>query len=111
MNVNKVYYYNGEFDRPEKVVSIVHWANSFMLKHKHTSPAYIVAKRIKNLCIKHYRFERGSDIRFDEEWEDNPILMLNWILDRYPSGNCRLVRFDKKGNFSPYNLDLRPRLD
>lgn len=111
MKVKIDYYDITKFDRPDKVTEIVHWAKRIMKANKMDSPKYLVAKRIKSLCLKHYKLMRGSDARFDEIWENNPELMLQWILDRYPSGECKLVRIKKKQNFSPYNIDLQPLSD
>lgn len=108
MRVHKSYYLDGKFDRPDKVTHIVRWANQLMKEIKdQQDPRFLVAKRIKSLCLKNYRLSKNSDARFYSKWEEFPRLMMEYILDRFPDGRCMLVRKNKKGNFEPSNLEIR----
>ena len=109
MRVHKSYYLDGKFDRPDKVTHIVRWANNLMKRINESSdPRLLVAKRIKSLCLKNYKLARQSDARFCNQWEEHPGQMLAWILESFPDGRCMLLRKDKKGNFEPNNIILKP---
>lgn len=106
MKVHKSYYLDGKFDRPDKVTHIVRWAN-IMEKHEDRTVA-LVAKRIKSLCLKHYKLIRGSSARFCTKWEEHPEDFMTFILTQFPNGKCKIVRRNKTKDFEPANVDLRP---
>ena len=109
MKVNKDYYDSARFHSPGVVDSIVTWCNGHMRGFKsHTHPEFLVAKRIKSLCLKNYKKARGSTARFCREWEESPRSMMEWILKEFPDGKCKLVRHDKAANFEPSNITLKP---
>ena len=110
MKVDNKYYDTDKFDRPEVVKHIVKVCNIMERKAKKEGniPWVLVAKRVKSLCLKNYKLCNGSTARFCKEWETWPGEMMKWILDQFPSGKCKLVRHDKKADFKPLNITLKP---
>ena len=109
MRVGKDFYDSSRFHSPGVVDHVVTWCNAHMRAFKSRShPEFLVAKRIKSLCLKNYKKARGSTARFCKEWEESPQLMLTWILEQFPNGKCKLVRHDKAADFEPSNITLKP---
>ena len=109
MKVTKDYYDSERFHCPGIVAHIVTWANAHMRGFKSRShPEFLVAKRIKSLCLKNYKISRGSTARFCKPWEEQPQAMMEWILKEFPDGKCKLVRHDKTADFEPSNITLKP---
>lgn len=110
MRVKKDFYNEVRFDRPEVVKRIIKWCSKQeqACKAAEDRPGYLVAKRIKSLCLKNYKLVKGYTARFCKEWEERPEEMYAWILTQFPNGRCKLVRHDKKADFEPSNLTLRP---
>lgn len=109
MKVHKSYYLDGKFDRPDKVTHVVRWANALMDEEKE-GPKFKLAKRIKSLCLKHYKINRDSPVRFCRVWEEQPQRFMHFVLDEFPDGECRILRKIKSGPFSPDNVVLAPKV-
>lgn len=110
MKVDKDYYNSYRFDRPEVVKHIVEVCNATerTAKKDGNKPWVLAAKRVKSLCLKNYKLCNFSTARFCKEWETYPDEMMKWILDQFPDGKCKLVRHDKKADFEPLNITLKP---
>lgn len=111
MRVKADYYSAETFDRPEVVQHVVGWCNKAEMQFKQNkqSAEFLIAKRIKSLCLKNYKLANGHTARFCEEWEKHPENMFSWIHAQFPSGKCKLVRHDKKADFEPTNITLKPQ--
>lgn len=111
MKVHRNYYKtSGKFDRPEVVAHVARACNQAMREARKDEDAvrFAVIKRVKSLCLKNYRIRKGYTARFCKEWEEDPIAMVNWILEQCPNAKCMIVRKDKKADFEPSNIFFRP---
>lgn len=109
MKVGKDYYDGQKFHSPGVVDHVVTWCNAHMRGFKGKAhPEFLVAKRIKSLCLKNYKKIKGSTARFCKEWEESPKAMMDWVLQQFPDGKCKIVRHDKTADFEPSNITLKP---
>jgi len=104
-------YYDTKFDRPETVKHVVTWCKNQerACRKEGNRPGELIAKRIKSLCLKNYKLAKGMTARFCKEWEEHPEAMYTWIITQFPNGRCMLVRHDKKADFEPSNVTLKPQ--
>ena len=110
MKVDKKYYDDAKFDRPEVVKHVVTVCNEVerTAKKDGNRPWMLAAKRVKSLCLKNYKLCNGYTARFCKEWEEFPSEMIAWILQQFPDGKCKVVRHDKTADFEPSNITLKP---
>lgn len=111
MKVSDDYYAANRFDRPDTVRHIVEWCKRQEMAARKTGdkPSELIAKRIKSLCLKNYKLAKDRTARFCDEWEQHPENMFSWIITQFPNGRCKLVRHDKKADFKPSNITLKPQ--
>lgn len=110
MRVKENFYISEKFRRPEAVKRIVDWCNNReqTARADNNLAQYLVAKRIKSLCLRHYNIHNKRGVYFCDEWEQNPRAMSFWILNQFKDGKCKMKRVDPKGPFSPENVILIP---
>lgn len=106
MRVAATYYKSG-FRWPVTVERVVNEMNKITLA-THDHIAVNMAKRIKSLCLKHYKEGSKHNIQFCDEWAKCPCKFLDYVLVRFPDGRCRISRKDRLGDFEPSNIELKP---
>lgn len=111
MKVSPDYYNEERFHKPEVVERIVSFCNHVERTASTLNMGMdrLVAKRIKSLCLKHYKKNTTrKTVRFCNIWETHPSAMLNWLVLRMAGKPGIIVRIDKTQDFSPFNITIKP---
>lgn len=105
MRVSKNFYNEETFDRLDKVLHITQVCSA-VERAPDSRAQYLIAKRVKSFCLRHYRKANASPSRFCKQWEDDPKAFIDWVLSKYPKGDCVIMRRDQTRDFEPSNIRL-----